>query len=142
MIRDISFVTLILSLIIYKQRVPSSMLLLLTEEAPLLVFLVLATLVAYDTLNLKPFSHRVVHLARGQIFLYQTIQLVVRAELALARFLGDQENFAFCKSSSHHSGFLRVPPKSSFKKLLLGTKLWQHAKNEYLPQGSRWVEGR
>jgi hypothetical protein len=26
------------------------------------------------------------------------------------------------------AGFLRVPPKSSFKKLLLGTGLWQHAK--------------
>jgi hypothetical protein len=44
MLQDISFVALILSLIIYKQRVSSSMLLLLTEEAPLLVFLVHATL--------------------------------------------------------------------------------------------------
>jgi hypothetical protein len=35
-----------LKLIIYKQRVPSSVPLLLTEEAPLLVFLVLATLFA------------------------------------------------------------------------------------------------
>jgi hypothetical protein len=26
------------------------------------------------------------------------------------------------------AGFLRVPPKSSFKKLLLGTRLWQYAK--------------
>jgi hypothetical protein len=26
------------------------------------------------------------------------------------------------------AGFLRVPPKSSFKKLLLGTQLWQYAK--------------
>ncbi len=26
------------------------------------------------------------------------------------------------------AGFLRVPPKSSFKKLLLVTRLWQHAK--------------
>ncbi len=26
------------------------------------------------------------------------------------------------------AGFLQVPPKSSFKKLLLGTALWQHAK--------------
>jgi hypothetical protein len=26
------------------------------------------------------------------------------------------------------AGFLRVPPKSSSKKLLLGTGLWQHAK--------------
>ncbi len=41
-----SFVTLILSLIIYKQRVSSSVPLLLTEEAPLLVFLVLAMLFA------------------------------------------------------------------------------------------------
>jgi hypothetical protein len=33
--------------------------------------------------------------------------------------------FAFCKSSSHHS---KVPPKPSFKKLLLGSRLWHHAK--------------
>ncbi len=26
------------------------------------------------------------------------------------------------------AGFLQVPPKSSFKKLLLGTGLWQYAK--------------
>jgi hypothetical protein len=26
------------------------------------------------------------------------------------------------------AGFLQVPPKSSFKRLLLGTGLWQHAK--------------
>ncbi len=26
------------------------------------------------------------------------------------------------------AGFLQVPSKSSFKKLLLGTRLWQHAK--------------
>jgi hypothetical protein len=26
------------------------------------------------------------------------------------------------------AGFLQVPPKSSFKKLLLGTGLWQHTK--------------
>ncbi len=38
MLQDILFVTLILSLIISKQRVPSSVPLLLTEEAPLLVF--------------------------------------------------------------------------------------------------------
>ncbi len=38
MLHNISFVTLLLSLIISKQRVPSSMPLLLTEEAPLLVF--------------------------------------------------------------------------------------------------------
>jgi hypothetical protein len=38
MLRNISFVALILSLIISKQRVTSSVLPLLTEEAPLLVF--------------------------------------------------------------------------------------------------------
>ncbi len=58
-------------------------------------------------------------LARGQNFLYQTIQLVVCAESAQASFLGDQETFAFSKSSSCHSNGW-VP--------LLGTGLWQHAK--------------
>ncbi len=38
MLCNISFVALILSLIISKQRVPLSVLLLFTEEAPLLVF--------------------------------------------------------------------------------------------------------
>jgi hypothetical protein len=42
----ITFVALILSLIISKQRVPSSVLLLLTEEAPLIFFSVLAMLFA------------------------------------------------------------------------------------------------
>jgi hypothetical protein len=38
MLRDISFVALILSLIIFEQRVSSSVLPPLTEEAPLFVF--------------------------------------------------------------------------------------------------------
>ncbi len=42
----ITLVALILSLIISKQRVPSSVPLLLTEDAPLLFFFVLATLFA------------------------------------------------------------------------------------------------
>ncbi len=32
------------------------------------------------------------------------------------------------QSAISTAGFLQVPPKSSFKKLLLGTGLWQHAK--------------
>jgi hypothetical protein len=31
------------------------------------------------------------------------------------------------QANIHTAGFLQVPPKSSFKKLLLGTELWQHA---------------
>jgi hypothetical protein len=42
----------------------------------------------------------------------------------------DQEIFALSKSSAiiQTAGFLRVPPKSPFKKLLLDTGLWQYAK--------------
>jgi hypothetical protein len=71
-----------------------------------------------------------VHLVRGQIFLYQTIQLVVRAELAQASFFWDQEIFAFCKSSSHHSNGW-VPTSFAevlFQELLIGTRLWHHTK--------------
>ncbi len=67
---------------------------------------------------------------RGQSLLCQTIQLVKRAESALASFFWDQEIFAFCKSSSCHSNGW-VPTSSAkvfFQKLLLGTGLWQHAK--------------
>jgi hypothetical protein len=53
--------------------------------------------------------------------------------ISTSKFFGDQEFFAFCKSSSHHSNGwapMRVLPKYSFKKLLLGTGtgLWQYAK--------------
>ncbi len=41
-------------------------------------------------------------------------------------------NFAFCKvffqTATQAAWFLQVPPKSSFKKLVLSTTLWQHAK--------------
>jgi hypothetical protein len=71
-----------------------------------------------------------VHLARGQIFLYQTIQLVVGAELAQARFFGTKKflHSANLQATIRTAGFLQVLPKSSFKKLLLGTRLWQYAK--------------
>jgi hypothetical protein len=32
------------------------------------------------------------------------------------------------QAATSTAGFLRVPPKSSFKELLLGTGLWHHAK--------------
>jgi hypothetical protein len=70
-----------------------------------------------------------VHFARGEIFLYQTIQSVIHAELAQASFFSGTKNFlhsANLEATIQAAGFLRVPPKSSFKKLLLGTR--QHAK--------------
>jgi hypothetical protein len=64
------------------------------------------------------------------MFLYQTIQLVVRAESEQAFFGGDQEilHSANLQSTIQAAGFLQVLPKSSFKKLLLGTGLWQQTK--------------
>jgi hypothetical protein len=75
---------------------------------------------------------------RPNFFLYQTIQLVVRAESAHASFLGDQNFFAFCKSSSHHSrGWV---PTSSAKVFFQETPAgyWTLAprQNEYHPQVS------
>ncbi len=37
-------------------------------------------------------------------------------------------HFANLQATIQAAGFLRVPPKSSFKKLLLGTGLWQYTK--------------
>jgi hypothetical protein len=70
-----------------------------------------------------------VRLERGQIF-HQTIQLVVRAELRQAIFWGTKKflHSANLQAAIRTAGFLQVPLKSSFKKLLLGTGLWQHAK--------------
>ncbi len=67
---------------------------------------------------------------RGQIFLYQTIQLVVHVESAQASFFWTKKfsHSANLQAATKMADFLQVPPKSSFKKLLLGTGLWQHAK--------------
>ncbi len=76
--------------------------------------------------------------------MYQTIQLVVWAELAQASFFWNQEIFAFCKSSSHHSNGW-VPMHSSvvfFQETPAGYLTLAARQNEYLPQGSRRVEGR
>ncbi len=69
-------------------------------------------------------------LARGQSLLCQTIQLVVLAESALASFLGTKIflHSVNLQAAIPTTGFLQVLPKSSFKKLLLCTGLWQHAK--------------
>jgi hypothetical protein len=63
-------------------------------------------------------------------FLYQTIQLVVHAESAQANFFGTKKflHSANLQATIPTAGFLRVPPKSSFKKLLLGAGLGQYAK--------------
>ncbi len=70
-------------------------------------------------------------LTRGQFFLHQTIQSVIRAKLAQVRvFFWNQEIFALCKflSTIQAAGFLRVLLKSSFKKHVLITGLWQYTK--------------
>jgi hypothetical protein len=57
--------------------------------------------------------------------------LVVRAELAQASFFSGTKKIlqsANLQATIQVAGFLRVLPKSSFKKLLLSTGLWQHAK--------------
>jgi hypothetical protein len=72
-----------------------------------------------------------VRFAGGWIFLYQTIQLVVRAESAQVSFFSGTKKFlhsAHLQATIQAAGFLQVPPKSSFKKLLLGTGLWKHTK--------------
>ncbi len=63
-------------------------------------------------------------------FLYQTIQSVVHAESAQASFWGTKKclHSANLQTAIPTAGFLRVLPKTSFKKLLLGTGLWQYAK--------------
>jgi hypothetical protein len=57
-----------------------------------------------------------VRFARSQIFLYQTIQLVVCAESAQARaFFFNQEFFALCKFLSiYSSGWVSTSPAEVF----------------------------
>jgi hypothetical protein len=116
-------------LIIYKQRVPSSVLLQLTEEELLLVFSPCYTLCLgyFEFKNLLTSSSA---FSERPKLLYQTIQSVVRAELPQARFFGTKKflHSANLQAAISMAGFLQNPPKSSFKKLLLGTRLWHHTK--------------
>jgi hypothetical protein len=63
--------------------------------------------------------------------LYQTIQSVVCAESGQASLFLEPRTcrvLQIFKRSFKQAEFLQVPPKSPFKKLLLSTGLWQHAK--------------
>ncbi len=117
--------------------------LLLTEEAPLLVFSPCYALrlghFEFKTLLMlsSAFSKRLK-------FLYQTIQLVVRAESAQASLFWDQDFFAFYESSScHFNGWV---PTSSAKVFFQETparyRTLAARQNEYLLQVSGRVEGR
>jgi hypothetical protein len=70
------------------------------------------------------------HLARGQTFVTRPSNWLFvrnrhkRVVLGTKKFL-DSANL---QAAISMAGFPRVPPKSSFKKLLLGTGLWHHAK--------------
>jgi hypothetical protein len=88
-------------------------------------------------MNSKPCSRQAVHFAKAKIFLYQITQPVVHAELAQARvFFWNQEilhSAKFFQATIQGAEFLQVPLKSSFKKLVLISKLWQYAKNQCYP---------
>jgi hypothetical protein len=103
--------------------------LLLTEEALLLIFIPCYALCLghfeFKTLltSSSAFSER-------PKLLYQTFQAVVRAESAQVIFFWTKKflHSANLQATISTAGFLRVPPKSSLKKLLLGTGLWHHVK--------------
>ena len=68
---------------------------------------------------------------RTNFFLCQTIKSIVRAESAQASLFSGTKKFlhsANLQAIIQAAGFLQVLPKSSFKKLLLGTGLWRHVK--------------
>ncbi len=67
----------------------------------------------------------------AKVFLYLTIQWVVRVESAQASFFPGTKKLlhsANLQATIQAAGFLQVLLKSFFKKLLLGTGLWQHDK--------------
>jgi hypothetical protein len=101
----------------------------LTEEAPLLVFSPCYALCLGHSKFKTLLTSSSVFSERPKL-LYQTIQSVVRAESAQASCFWDKDflHSANLQAAILMAGFLRVPPKSSFKKLLQGTRLWHHAK--------------
>ncbi len=131
MLLDILLLALILSLIIYKQRVTSSVLPLLTVETPLLVFLVLQLCLILRTLWIQGPVH-VEQCVLQEAEFYRTgpsnwsyVQIRHKWVYSGTKTFLHSANL---QATIQAAGFLQVPPKSSFEKLLLGTGLWQHAK--------------
>ncbi len=87
-------------------------------------------LFAEDTLNSKPYSCRVVCLVRGQSFCIRPSNWSYVQNQHKQVFFGTKKflHSANLQAAIPTAGFLRVLPKSSFKKLLLDTRLWHHAK--------------
>ncbi len=148
MLHNISFVTLILSsLFSNRESLQVCRFYLQRKHQSKFAYSLLHSLLR--TLNSKPYPCWIVRLARRQIFLYQTIQLVVRAELARASFFWDQEVIAFCEYSSHHlNGWVPMSSAGVFFQET-SARYWTLAlrQNEYLPQVSgqverRWVQER
>ncbi len=96
-------------------------------------------------MNSKPYSRRVVCLARDQTFATRlSNRLYVR--VGTSKFFWDQEFFAFCESSSHNSSGW-VPTSStevSFQETSARyrTLALHLCQNEYQPQVYGHVEGR
>ncbi len=81
-------------------------------------------------MNSKPYSCQVVHLARGQSFCTRPSNWSYVRNRHKQVFFRTKKflHSANLQAAISTAGFLRVLPKSSFKKLLLGTGLWHHAK--------------
>ncbi len=70
-------------------------------------------------------------LARGQNFSVPDHPIGRTCGIDTREFFSGTKKFlhsANLQATNPAAGFLRVPPKSSFNKLLLGTGLWHHAK--------------
>jgi hypothetical protein len=93
-------------------------------------------------LNSKPYSRQVVLLERGQTFVTRPSNRPYvwnrhkQVVLGTKKFL----HSANLQAAISTAGFLRVPPKSSFKKLLLGTRLWHHAKMSTSLKSPDWLK--
>ncbi len=84
------------------------------------------------------------HLSRGWNFAVPDHPIGHTCRIGTSKFFFGTKKFSHSvnlQATIWMAGFVRVLPKSSFKKLLLGTGLAAR-QNEYLPKISWWVEGR
>ncbi len=97
----------------------------LTEEGSLFVFLSTYLAERVENFEFKPYSRQPKKNCTGP-----SNWSYVQSWHKLEYLLGPR-NFALCnffQATIQAAGFLRVPPKSSFKRLVLSTGLWQHTK--------------
>jgi hypothetical protein len=107
------------------------------------VFVLLPQLNTYDTLNSKPCFRQAVHIARPNFFCTRPSDQPYVQNWHKQEFLGGPRlllSAKFFLATTQAVWFLQVLPRSLFKRLMLSTTFWQHAKLSTILKGPKGLK--